>query len=211
MPRRWSRTVSSATSSNRYRRNRARRHAGAAARAGIAVDLRNRRPTDARTEAYRGDRTLIAANPALDSFHGQATRPYVRLDRPGPDLQLAVLQRAIAAGFRAFAAERAFAAREIDLRIAVLDADDGRRADRSAGTATRAGAQEQGFGERPWRPLRSPPRTEPSAQEITATDHPRILASANANGHPGRVAARRDKWRQAEAAAPDRRIVRRRS
>ncbi len=211
MHRRWLRTVSSAISSNRNRRHRARRHAGAAARAGIAVDLRNRRSANPRTEAYRANRTLVATDPALDTLLGQTIPSRMRLDGPGPDLQFAILQRAIAAGFRAFAAERAFAPREIDFRIAVPDADDRGRADRRAGTATCAGAQEQGFGERPWWPLRRASRTEPSAQEITATEHPRILASTNANGHPGWVAARPCQWRQAGNSAPGTELIRRRS
>lgn len=184
MHRHWSKTASSATSSNSNSRCRTRRHAGAATRARIRVHLGYGWAADPGAEADRGHRAVLAANPALGATMGQAIPPHLGLDRPRPDLQFAVLQRAVPAGFRALATECALAARKVDFRKAILDADDGRRAHRSTRATAGAGAQEECFRERPWRPQGGAGGTESSAQELAAADHSRILARVNENGHP---------------------------
>jgi hypothetical protein len=67
---------------------------------------------------------LITANTTFDAASRQAFAPCLRLDRPGPKLQLAVLKRTVAARYGTGATKRAFAALEINLRKSRLDRDD---------------------------------------------------------------------------------------
>jgi hypothetical protein len=60
---------------------------------------------------------MITANTAFDATSRQAFAPNLRLYRPGPKLQFAVLKRAITTCRGAGATKRAFAARKINLRI----------------------------------------------------------------------------------------------
>lgn len=183
MPRRWSRIASSATSSNRDCGYRARRHAGAAARAGVAVYLRNWRYADAGAEPDCSDRTVVAAGPALGSPSRQAIGADCGFDRPGPDLQFAVLQCAMHACLGACAAKAATSAREVDHRVAALQPDDALGACGNTLPTARAACQKQRFCQRPWRAQRRTLATKPATQEIPPTHHRRILSSANGHGH----------------------------
>ena len=187
MHRRWSRTASSAISSRKQLRpamqlprrasrqtdrcHRARRHAGAAARAGTGINLRHGRPAKARAETDGSHRAGIAANPTLHTFFRQAIFGDPRLDRPRPLRARVAAQGAILAGGGAGAAEGAFTAFEIHLGIAPCLDDDSCRANRNALAAARTFGAEDLLGTGPGRALRCAAGLEIPPQELSTTDH----------------------------------------
>ncbi len=153
---------------NAERRHRAGGDAGAAARAGVRVDFDHGWPTQARAEADRTHRAMVAADAAFHTSQREAVVGNLGFDRPG--FAAVAAQGAVLADSNAGSAKAAFPAFEIDLRKTAHDEDDLCRTGRNAVAAARTTVDERLFRQRPGRALRSAAGLEITPQELSTTD-----------------------------------------